>query len=214
MRAAGFPRLSDVERFAGRAGWLSVARLSFSTAAEVIPRATLVLAGLADDGEVLDSETALRFFLVPGEVVGTDDAPLPEARLREIEQSEQARLTEAAKFESAAWRIAEIEKLEAKMHDTTRAAELRAKELEDTAHWMRMRMRAESHLSAEERLKRLREINKVEVEASNIHLSLLPKIGEMRHQIDLQFEKTEASLKITPKLKSLFQIRWIVKPSS
>ena len=209
LRRAGFARLSDVENYAGRAGWLRVAHLAFTTALETAaPRGALVFAGLSDDGEMLDADTAQRFFLVPGEVFDVADVAVPGARLDEVVGAEQARLIDIAKMQSAAWQAAEGDKLDMRVRDVRRAAELRSKELSEQADGMRARLRRRRDLSPVEMLQARREIEKIERESDGIILNLASKLEELRVKRDRNLDNIEFSLRISTKMSYIFGLRW------
>ncbi len=209
LRRAGFARFSDVEHYAGQGGWFRVAHMAFITALETAsPRGALVFAGFSDDGEVLDAETAQRFFLVPGQLFDILDVAVPGAQLDEVEGAEQARLIDLARMQSAAWQAAEGDKLDMRVRDVRRAEELRSKELSEEADGMRARLRRRRDLSPIEMLQARREIEKIERESDDIIFNLAPRLEELRAKRDRSLDDLEAGLKISPKSKHLFEIRW------
>ena len=132
-RAAGWPKLSNVQRLAGRTGWLTVSLLSVKGGnPDIGQRDRLIVAGFCDgtaDEIEIDQATVDDLFLVPA-LSAAPAGVLPADRMANFEANALKAAIAEIEDESRRWLDEETEKLDAYADDLEQAAERRVKELE------------------------------------------------------------------------------------
>lgn len=199
------PRLSDLEAYIGKRGWLRVSLLKAETALGV--RDSLVLAALTDDGEVLASETAERLFQLPA-IPGSLDSSYPADQMAEIDREALAVAQKSAEDENRKWLDEETIKLEAYAEDLERANDLRVKELDSDARAARKALRSNQAIPLAEKLTEERRIKRLEEERDELKLSTFKTLREIRKEVDSKLDEVAAKLAITPNVTPVMTIRW------
>jgi len=204
-RANGQPRLSDLERVSGKAGWLKVSLLRAETALGT--RESIVVAAATDDGNVLAPETAERLFLVPA-VASAADASYPADSMAAIEESARTAAQHEAEAESRTWLDEEIEKLEAYLDDLESISQRRIKELEAEAKAAQKALLANQSITLVEKLEEQRRINSLRMESRDLIFQSQKQAHEIRDEMNVKLGEVAAKLAITPKITPLMTIRW------
>ncbi|PWI52073.1 helicase SNF2 [Rhizobium phaseoli] len=204
-RDDGQPKLSDLEPYLGKTGWLRVSRLRAETA--IGSRDSLVLAAVSDDGKVLAHETAERLFQLPA-VPGQIDSVYPTRHMADIDKAALADAQKSAEDENRKWLDEETVKLEAYAEDLERANELRVKELDAEARAARKALRANQSVPLAEKLTEERRIKKLEEERDDLKLSTFKTLREIRKEVDGKLDEVAAKLAIIPKVTPIMMIRW------
>lgn len=204
-RDDGKPRLSDLESYVGKSGWLRVSLLKAETA--MGSRDSLVLGAVTDDGKVLAQETAERLFQMPA-MRGAVDSTYPANRMADIDQAALAEAQKSAEDENRKWLDEETVKLEAYAEDLERANDLRVKELDSEARAARRLLRGNQTIPLAEKLVEERRIKKLEEERDELKLSTFKTLREIRKEVDGKLDEVAAKLAITPKVAPLMTVRW------
>ncbi|MET3614758.1 superfamily II DNA or RNA helicase [Rhizobium aquaticum] len=204
-REEGQPRLSDLEGYLGKSGWLRVSLLKAETA--MGSRDSLVLAAVTDDGFVVPTETAERMFQLPATSASVD-ASYPEDRMAKIDREALADAQQSSEDENRRWLDEETVKLEAYAEDLERASELRAKELDAEARAARKALRGNQSIPLSEKLTEERRIKRLEEERDELKLSTFKTLREIRKEVDGKLDEVAAKLAITPKVTPVMTIRW------
>lgn len=204
-RNNGQPRLSDLERVSGKAGWLKVSLLRAETA--LGSRDNIVVAAATDDGRVLPAETAERLFQVPA-VVQPIDADYPADRMAAIDGDAMKAAQREAENESRKWLDEETVKLEAYADDLESANKRRAKELGAEAETAKKALRGNQSIPLAEKIEEEKRIKKLEAERDDLVFDSFKRLREIRSEIDGKLNEVAAKLAITPKITPLMTIRW------
>ncbi|TPI58238.1 DEAD/DEAH box helicase [Mesorhizobium sp. B3-1-7] len=204
-RADGQPRLSDLERVAGKAGWLKVSLLRAETA--LGSRESIVVAAATDDGKVLAQETAERLFQVPA-VASAVNIAYPADRMATIDGEAMKAAQQEAENESRKWLDEETVKLEAYADDLESANKRRAKELHAEAEAAKRSLRGNQSIPLAEKIEEERRIKKLEQERDDLVFDSFKRLREIRSEIDDKLNDVAAKLAITPKITPLMTIRW------
>lgn len=209
-REDGQPRLVDVERVSGKAGWLKLSLFRAETA--LGSRDSIVIAGATDDGQVLDKETAERLFLLPASVrkVNTPYS----AKMAGIEEAAMKAAEKEAENENRRWLEEETLKLEAYAEDRERADELRAKELDAAIRDARKTLRGSPLMSSDRILAEKKRVFGMSDELANLKLSTFKRLRKVQDEIDERLNDAAEKLRITPKITPLMTIRWELPPFS
>ena len=131
FRALGNPRLSNVEKLVGQAGWLQVSLMTLASADPSFGnRERLVVVAFFDaSGECVDHATIDDLFLIPTIDLGPSKDACPVDRLAAIDTEARSKIVGEAEKESRQWLDEETEKLDAYADDLEKAADMRIKEL-------------------------------------------------------------------------------------
>ncbi|MBD8653657.1 DEAD/DEAH box helicase [Rhizobium sp. CFBP 13726] len=204
-REEGQPKLSDIEAHVGKRGWMRVSLLRAETA--MGSRDSLVLAAITDDGTVLASETAERFFQLPA-VVDVVDAEYPTSAMASIDDAALKAAQQAAEDENVKWLDEETIKLEAYAEDLERANDLRVKELDVEARAARKALRGNQSVALADKLIEERRIKRLEEERDELKLSTFKTLKEIRKEVNDKLDEVAAKLAITPNVTPVMTIRW------
>ncbi|WP_298962958.1 SNF2-related protein [uncultured Roseibium sp.] len=207
-RDEGQPRLSDLEAYLGKAGWLRVSLLKAETA--MGSRDSVVLAAVTDDGSIVAQDTAERLFQLPA-FVGDIDNTYPADQMAAIDRIALAEAEKLAEEENRKWLDEETEKLEAYAEDLERANDLRVKELDIEARAARKALRSNQAIPLGEKLTEERRIKKLEEERDELKLSTFKTLREIRQEVDTKLDEVAAKLAITPNVTPVMTIRWEIE---
>jgi superfamily II DNA or RNA helicase len=198
------PRLMDVEQIIGKAGWLKMSLFRAETA--LGSRDSIVIAGVTDDGQVLDQETAERLFLLPASV---RKANTPyAAKMAGIEEAAMKAAEKEAKNENSRWLEEEALKLQAYAEDLEKADELRAKELDAAIRDATKTLRGSPSMSSDEVLAEEKRISGMNDELANLKFSVFARLRKVRDEVDEKLDGVAEKLRIRPKITPLMTIRW------
>ncbi|WP_027992447.1 SNF2-related protein [Sinorhizobium meliloti] len=204
-RDDGQPRLSDLEPYVGKTGWLRVSLLKAETA--MGSRDSLVLAAITDEEEVLAHDTAERLFQLPSSSSEVDSV-YPTNQMADIDRAALADAHRSAEDENRKWLDEETVKLEAYAEDLERANDLRVKELDAEARTARKALRGNQSIPLTEKLAEERRIKRLEEERDELKLSTFKTLREIRKEVDGKLDEVAAKLAITPKVTAVMTIRW------
>jgi superfamily II DNA or RNA helicase len=212
-RAAGWPKIANVERFAGQSGWASVSRLSIqSAAAEMGKRECLVVAGFADGapGAVIDQEVVDDFFLLPA-LVATLSANLPIGQMQSLESDAEAAVMARVEDENRKWLDEETEKLDAYSEDLQQSAELRIKALEAEVKAAKKALRMNSAISLTDKVQEQRRIKTLDAEVDELKMTTFERKKAIRAEIDQKLDAIANVLQAVQLVTAIFTFRWTVR---
>jgi hypothetical protein len=200
-------KISLVERLVGKAGWLTLKRLSV-TALEREER--LVFAAQDDSGAGLDQETCERLFDVGGAISQAGGAPLCvtdnlEARFESARASVLSEIGER----NGRFFDDEIEKLERWADDLKEGLESELKELDAEIKNLKRLAKTESDLEA--KLTLHRNAKDLESDRSQKRRALYDAQDDIERRKEALIAEVEARLKQSIEEEVLFTIRWQVR---
>lgn len=200
-------KVSLIERLEGRSGWLRASLLSI-TALETEEH--LVLSGMSDDGNSLDSETVDKLLNVAGSVGESVEVP-PEMddRLSTEFACAQAALLDDAKNRNLEYLEREIEKLDRWAEDLKDSLERELKELAAEIRALKKDSRLAGTL--DDKLALQKQIRDMEKKQSSKRKSLFDAQDEVDSTRDNLISETQARLQQTILARHLFTIRWSVQ---
>ena len=212
-REAGWPKLSNVERLAGRTGWLTVSLLSAKAGnPDIGQRDRLIVAGFcdgADNGIEIDQATVDDLFLVPA-LASEPTALLPADRMANFEAQAREAAIAQIEDESQRWLDEETEKLDAYADDLEQAAELRVKELDVEIRAAKKALRANSSISLTDKVAEQRRIKKLEAEVDELKMTTFQRKKDIRADIDSKLDAIASALQATPEIFPVVTLQWIV----
>jgi len=199
-------RLSDLESFRGRGGWLRATKLTVRTADRVQDH--LLLAAVDDNGATVPPDTADRLFLVPATSQTWLGIP-PTGELDAVETMLRRDHLDEAERENAAWMEQETQKLEAYAEDMERAADAEIKAIEDEIKARRKAMRG-GGLSVTEKVEEQRAIKRMEARRDELMLAKFERKKTIRQEVEDILDRVQESLKVAPTMEPVFTVRWEV----
>jgi len=201
-------RISVIEPWVGKSGWMTAALLSVDALGQSEDH--LLLAALSDDGEMLSDEASSRLLTI-GAAIGVDTA-VPnhiEPELSDQLAVQQDRIRRGISERNARFFEMEAEKLDGWADDLKVGLERELKELDRQIK--EARRAATVALTLEEKLAGQKAVKALETERSTKRRSLFDaqdKIDEQRTELIAQIEgKLEQKINVQP----LFTIRWGVR---
>lgn len=200
-------KVSLIERLKGRSGWLRTSLLSI-TALETEEH--LVLSGMTDDGESLDSETAEKLFNIAGSAEGTMDVPADVSdRLSAEFAYSQTSLLEEANDRNLKFFEQEVEKLDRWAEDVKDGLEGELKELAAELRALKRDSRTASSLDEKLSLqKQVRDVERKQIEKRKRLFESQDEVDSIRDDL---ISKTQARLEQTVISRPVFTVRWSVK---
>ena len=200
-------QLADVNSLAGRSGWLRVAKARVDTPEAV--RERMILACVADGGEVIAPETADRLFLAPSTAPESVSETADDARLNGVKQELFQRFTGDVERQNAQWLEQEEERLDAYAQDLETGIDARIREIEDEIRDLK-RERRSPNLTMEEKLALGRRIKRREGDRDDLVLSKHERRRDIRRQVEGMLDRVAESLNRKPDIRPLFTVRWSV----
>lgn len=196
-------RLSDLELFAGRGGWLEVSRLTLKMADRMTGH--LLFAAITDDGATIADETAARLFELPAAVAMLDQAPPDLAGVR-------GALAEARRAEAdarnARWLEEESDKLDLYAADLDAAAELETRALAAEIKAAKKALRSAVGQAMEAKLTEKRRVNAMEARLAELKFRAFERQREVRAKVEAMLDEAQARLRLAPQVTPLFKVRW------
>jgi adenine-specific DNA-methyltransferase len=196
-------KISVLEPFIGKSGWLGVSLFSIESLNQA--EDYLICAAIADDGEVLEREAAARLLAIPGEVAGDVQATPPEG-LEERSHRERTEIQRSISERNTRVFVEETDKLDRWADDLKLGLEREIKELDKQIK--EARRAATAALTLEEKLAGQRKIKALEVQRNDKRRTLF----DAQDQVDRQREELIATIegKLAQRIESrhLFSIRW------
>lgn len=197
--------LGDVAQRVGQRGWMSVARLALSTPAKSYDE--IVAVAIADDGEIVPTETVARFMQVPASVSG-DTSESPPAALLALTDQAQTSLVQGAQERLGSFLSEEEDRLENWREDAKVSFEAQIKALEREARDKTKQSRAVQALT--EKVQLQREAGALKREADNLKQAYFERLKEIDAQREQMLDDIAEQLNLTPTLTPLFTIQWEV----
>lgn len=201
-------RISPLEPYVGKAGWMAVQLFSVDALGQGEDH--LLIAAQSDNGECLSAEAASRLLTVGAEVVG--EAHLPsnvEAELAHALSQQQNQIRMEISERNARFFEAEANKLDGWADDLKVGLERELKELDRQIK--EARRAATIALTLEEKLAGQKAVKTLEAERTTKRRSLFDaqdKIDEQRTELIAQIE---SQLEQDVATKRMFSIRWSVR---
>jgi superfamily II DNA or RNA helicase len=199
-------QLADVQQMIGQAGWLRVSKLAIKTAEQTVEH--ILISAQTDAGVSLDERTIDRLFLVPAEATTELGLTPPQTALSEMEAAGRKSRIQQAEDASAAFLLAETDKLDAYADDLEKAADAEIKGLEDEMKARRKAVRSNTALSVGEKVEEGRAIKKLEARRDELMLAKFERKKAIRREVEDILDSVQASLKLVPALDHLFTVRW------
>lgn len=197
-------RLSDLDLYRGKSGWLRTSKLSVKMAGQVTEH--LLLAMVAETGEVIPPEVADRLFMVPA-AARTELGLAPSASLDQVENDLRQACLQEAEGENARWMEQETEKLDLYAEDMERAADAEIKALEDEIKARRKALRT-GGLGVAEKVEEQRAIKKLEGRRDDLMLSKFERKKAIRREVEDILDQVQVSLSLAPNYEQIFTARW------
>jgi len=196
-------KISTVESLRGQSGWLSLSRFTVEALDQVEDH--LVLSAITDAGQILDEETARRFFALPANVA-TALAEQPPESLETLADTRRTEIRRTISQRNAHFFEQEVEKLESWADDLKLGLEREIKELDRQIR--EARRAATTALTLEEKLSAQKAIRSLESQRNERRRSLF----EAQDKVDAQRGEIIAQLegKLTQQMtdERLFVVRW------
>lgn len=198
-------KISILEPFIGKSGYLSLTRLSVESFEE---EDHLIFACVTDDGTVLDGEQAQRLFSLPGTCCELKKEILCRDELGQIFEAGKVRIIEEIGARNTAFFDEEMEKLEKWADDLKSGLELELKELDREIKLLKTE--SKKILKLEEKLTAQREIKELEKKRNTKRRTLFEAQDEIDRRKEGLIEGVEARLKQLISTSELFTVRWRV----
>ena len=202
-------KISILEPFAGRAGFLSVGQLTIDALDHAEDH--LIVAAMTDNGASLGDDAAHRLLSVPG-YVRNESVPPPPTALGEIVEERIAAIQRELSTRNARFFEAEVEKLEGWADDLKVGLEREIKDIDRQIK--EARRSASAALSLEEKLTGQKSIRALESQRNEKRRSLF----EAQDSVDRHREELIGSIegKLTQRstFKDLFALRWELRGAS
>ena len=203
-RDVGGLRFTDLEAFGGASGWLRVSKLAVRSAGQTVEH--ILAAALADDGRALDGRQIDRLFLLPA-TSAENSTPLPSEVAALGDRLREERLAEAAK-QNDDWLAEETDKLDRYADDLEVAAEEEIKRMTREVKERRKALRANSMMTAKQKIDEQRAIKRVEGLIDDKKLETYQRRKVIRAEVDSILDQLQADLDLVPTVEHIFDIRW------
>lgn len=198
--------IAILDPLVGRCGWLLCS--SFTVNA-LETEDHLVLAGIADDGEVLDAPQCRRLFDLPGEQCADVEAPANIAALLDVARVQQQQaLLEGMATRNGRWFDIEMDKLDRWAEDRRATLKAELDELDETIKATKKAARLAPNLP--DKLERQRELRKLEAKRDDAWRSYDAASRDVDRQKDTLLDEISQRLEQKTEQTSLFALRWRV----
>jgi len=198
-------RLSVLEPHLGQSGWLICSRF---TVESFESEEHILLAGVQDDGKVLDSTACTRLFDLSAEV-GQPVLPVPVPVLEEQLKAYKDRILEETGLRNSHWFDQEVAKLDRWSEDLKFGLE---QEIKDLDQEIRDTKRASSAAATlEEKLVHQRALKTLQTTRNQKRKDLFVAQDEVEVRRDSLISDIEARMTKGQKEETLFRIRWSLK---
>jgi ERCC4-related helicase len=199
-------KITVLENYRGQSGWLQVNCLTISSFEE---EDHLLISGITDEGEALDSDICCKFFSVYGQELN-GSYPVPDLEVNRILQNQlhyqKANLLQQSIERNTHYFEEEYSKLDKWAEDMKVSLE---KELRDIEAEIKLRKaEARKHLSLEQKIKEQRIVKDLEKKRNDKRMSLYQSQDEIDKQKDDLLTEIEQRLNQQTEENTLFTIRW------
>lgn len=211
-RAAGNPKLGNIERLAGLAGWLTVSLLTLApTDPKLGQRQRLLISGFSDatgaSSITLDPKTVDDLFLVPASPGGAMPT-IPSDQLSTMHDTARQEALTAEQEASMTWLNEETEKLDAYAEDLDTAANMQIKEKENIIKAAKKALRANNALSMDDKIKEQRRIKAMDKEVDDLKMRTYERKKDIRAEADAKLDALANALKTVPVVTPVLTIHW------
>jgi adenine-specific DNA-methyltransferase len=198
-------KVSILEPYLGRSGWLSVSRFTVSS----LDRAEdhLILVARTDDGARLEPDAVARLLRIPGSV--SSDIAAPDAIVAELDQATRRREADIqvdVSERNAKFFEAEAEKLDGWADDLKAGLERELKDLERQIK--ETRKSATTALTLEEKLAAQKQVRAIEGTRNEKRRRLFDAQDDVDRRRGELIQEIEAKLGQGTEANLLFRIRW------
>jgi len=171
----------------------------------------LLVTACLDNGEAIQSDTARRLMLVPGQATATTKALMYSDTLEQQLQLERGQYFAKAEEQSEQYYEEENEKLEHWSDDRKAALEIRMKQLDREVS--DARRLARQLPSLKEKMDAKRALKKLERERDTIMLNYHEEKKKIEAKEDELLEEAAAALELSAYSECLFTVRWSLQES-
>ena len=166
----------------------------------------IIHAGIADDGELLDSDQCMRLLSIPVKNETRINGSLNIKALDDIHQKKQAQILDNIAVKNAEFFEEEMDKLDRWAEDRKKSLGIHIKDLDLVIKQQKIMSRKIAHL--EKKVDLQRKIKVMEKKRTDLRRKLFDAQDEIeRHKDDL-LDKIEARMQQQIKIKELFRIHW------
>jgi len=197
-------KVSLLEPFIGKAGWLSLSLFSVESLDQAEDH--LIFAAGTDDGSMLEEETAARLLTLPGNVAGQIQGNPQNPLLDAVVEQRQIAIQRTISERNARFFEAEADKLDGWADDLKVGLEREIKELDRQIK--EARRSATTALTLEEKLAGQKQIKALESQRNQKRRTLFDAQDEVDRQREELIAQIEGKLTQVTQLGRLFVIRW------
>jgi adenine-specific DNA-methyltransferase len=199
-------KVSLLEPFIGKTGWLSLSLLSVESLDQAEDH--LIFAAGTDDGSLLEEETAARLLTLPGNVAGQIQGNPQNPLLDAVVEQRQIAIQRTISERNARFFEAEADKLDGWADDLKVGLEREIKELDRQIK--EARRAAAMALTLEEKLAGQKQIKSLESQRNQKRRTLFDAQDEVDRQRDELIALIEGKLRQQTNLTRIFMIRWVI----
>lgn len=201
--AAHEGKVTVVEPFIGKAGWLSLSL--FTVKAMDQTEDYLITCAKCDDGQILDEEAARRMLTLPGSVRATSLAIAPRG-LEDLAQQRQVIIRSSISERNGRYFETEADKLEGWAEDLKLGLEREIKEVDRQIK--EARRAATIALTLETKLAGQKQIRALEAQRSQKRRSLFDAQDDVDKRRERLISAVEGKLEQKSEHRQLFMVRW------
>jgi superfamily II DNA or RNA helicase len=197
--------ISALEPLVGQSGWLNVSQFTVESLDQAEDH--LIVAGVADDGTLLDATAAARLLTVPGRVLdGMSAASGSPSSLDDLAEQRRVAIQRSVSERNAGFVEAEAAKLESWSDDLKLGLEREIKELDRLIK--EARREATTALTLETKLTAQKRIRSLEGARNEKRRSLFEAQDQVDRQRDELIAAIEGKLTQNASTTPLFTVRW------
>jgi len=198
-------KITILEPFIGKSGWLSLSLLSISSF-EIEEH--LLFAGITDNGIKLDQETIARMFILPAEIIQSPVYVSEETQsvISSIRGKLKSEIIQTNAERNSKFFDQEMEKLDNWAEDKKNSLEIELKDLDKEIKLRKAE--AKKILKLEEKVAMQRQIKEMEKKRNELRLELFKSQDEIDNAKENLINDIEKRLKQNTVLDQLFLIRW------
>ncbi|MCK9418654.1 MAG: DEAD/DEAH box helicase [Nitrospirae bacterium] len=202
--STGGKNIAILESLKNKRGWLSCQLFSV-TALETEDH--LLLAGVTDDGEIIDEARCRRLFDLPGTDQGSGEIPTNiKTVLDEATASQQKNVIERTSAKNGVWFETEMDKLDRWTEDRRTALKVELEELDQQIKETKKAARFAPNLP--EKLEQQRSLRTLETNRDEAWRSYDAASREVDRQKDALLDEISRRLQQKAEQKMLFALRW------
>ena len=196
--------ITILEPLKGKSGWLKCVHVTL-TALETEDH--LILGGVTDSGEVVDSAQCRRLFDLPGEEKGTVSLPTGiKATLEDMTARQMREFLDSISAKNGMWFETEMDKLDHWAEDRRTSLKAELDELDETIKETKKAARLAPNLP--EKLERQRALRHLETERTDAWKAFDEAAREIDRQKDALLDEISQRLQQKTEQATLFTIRW------